>query len=82
MIRVRFKNQPNEVREFVSRKEILDMERWGLVLEVVHDDEAPGDGAARVTNDTGKPEKVLTEEQLKRVKRKASPESASGDEQE
>lgn len=76
MIRVRFKDRPDVIREFTCRKEILDMERWGLVLEILHDDEATA------KNNTGTPERVLTEEQLKRVTRKTSPESDSGDEQE
>lgn len=78
MIKIRTKTEPDVVKTYASRKEILDLERWGLILEIVHDDENP----TPAQNTSGKPEKVLTEEQLKQLKQKASPESDSGDEQE
>lgn len=78
MIKIRTKKEPHKIKTYASRRDIEDLLRWGLVLEIVHDDEDP----TRAHNNTGKPETVVTEEQLKSVKRKASPKSDSGDEQE
>lgn len=94
MIKVRLKFDPSKVVTYPSRKHILDLERWDMVLEIVHDDEAPKHDEGEVLPETdtavstaSEPEVVQTLKQLeespKRKRRnKTSSESRSEDEQE
>ena len=38
MPRIRTKTQPNKVRE-VSEKDLIDLERWGMILEILPEEE-------------------------------------------
>jgi hypothetical protein len=73
MIHIRTVQEPNVIKTYSNRKAILDLIRWGWVLEIVHDDEAPvvanDEGSVfpdpeTVTNESGEPVPVLTLEQL------------------
>lgn len=84
MIRVRFKTQPHVVKEFDSRRDIVDMENWGLVLEILHDDADPKNGVEGNTakGENPSPEAAPEESDVrKRKRRKTSTESDSAGEQ-
>ena len=74
MIKLRTKMEPNVVKTYENRRAIQDILAWGMVLEIIHDDEAPvvandegsvlPDGFDVAENVSGEPETVLDLEQL------------------
>lgn len=92
MIRIRTVQEPNVVKTYSNRKAILDLIRWGWVLEIVHDDEAPvlandagsvlPDGFDVTVNESGEPVPVLTLEQLELLNETSSDDFPFEEEQE
>lgn len=76
MIRYRTKMEPGVVRTASDQREILDLERWGLILEILSDEPHESEP---VDNTTDKPEKV---EGPRDRKSKASSGRKTEDEQE
>lgn len=88
MIRVRLKSRPNEWVTYASEKEILDLRRWGSVLEVEEFDLGTGkavgsedvkDAVVIESDDKEKasPEREV-EPRLKRRSRKTKTEEGDG----
>lgn len=92
MIKIRTKMQPHLVKTYSNRRAIQDLLAWGLVLEVIHDDESPvlandagsvlPDGFDVAVNETDEPEQVLTLEQLELLNETSSDDFPFEDERE
>ena len=91
MIKLRTKMEPNVVKTYENRRAIQDILAWGMVLEIIHDDEAPvvanDEGSVfpdpeTVTNESGEPVPVLTLEQLELLNETSSDDLPFEDEQE
>lgn len=72
MIKVRTKKQPNKIITYPSRKHILDLLRWDLILEIVHDDDAPV--PAPVAEEPAPAPETETQEEPRRSRRRKTSE--------
>lgn len=92
MIDVRFTNRPDEWVRYVCRKEIVDRQRWGHVLEVrevedeeetpepAHDNSAALLAVVTAKNESGEDETVLTLERMEQKQPKRRYRKTSSDE--